>query len=266
MRRAVTRRADYCWCAWRAGWTKAAGPLPGGGIEWGEHPDAALLLRFFAFYDTSQHGAVHSHVPTILTNQNNERDSGRHRIIDHIEHLRFDVPSALTACLTDRTAVLFDPSYSGTDTLFRDPTGVFIVEHHSSLTTENDLAPLSIGGSGPPVGSHGPVSAPSMRDTRSDRTCRSRRTSPMSPRNSLRVARMSSRSSVRVVAMLERSARKNGIITPSRTAPTATMAIASALTVVPLFRPSPSASRTPRMSPLSPAPWVLGVVRMALAR
>ena len=64
---------------------------------------------------------------------------------------------------------------------------------------ENGSDPLSIGCVGPLVGDHGPVRDPSIRDTLSERDCRSRRTSRSSPRSSMRVA-----------DRLECSVRKNG--------------------------------------------------------
>ena len=105
---------------------------------------------------------------------------------------------------------------------------------------ENGSDPLSIGCVGPLVGDHGPVRDPSIRDTLSERDCRSRRTSRSSPR-----------SSMRVVDRLECSVRKNGTITPSRTAPTPTMAITSALTADPIFSlPTEHVQRAPRAAGL----------------
>ena len=74
---------------------------------------------------------------------------------------------------------------------------------------------LDAGAGVPLVGRQGPVNAPSMRATRSARACRSRRNSPSSA--TTRPCRV----------------RISGTSTASRATPTPTMAIASALTVLP---------------------------------
>jgi hypothetical protein len=55
------------------------------------------------------------------------------------------MPSALTACFTDRAAVLFYPFYGGTNAFVRDLSGVFVVEHFTLSRWKTALTLFRLG-------------------------------------------------------------------------------------------------------------------------